>query len=71
LETARSVNIAAIYAEEARLVCFRISITSTTVFAVGIVRSGNGKRLASVVGEGAIAMPLVQLALAELQCVAL
>jgi thioredoxin reductase (NADPH) len=36
------------------------------VFAVGDVRSGNVKRVASAVGEGAIAVHLVHLALAEL-----
>jgi len=35
-------------------------------FAVGDVRSGNGKRVASAVGEGAIAVHLVHRALAEL-----
>jgi len=36
------------------------------VFAVGDVRSGNVKRVASAVGEGAIAVHLVHRALAEL-----
>ena len=36
------------------------------VFAVGDVRSGNVKRVASAVGEGAIAIHLVHRALAEL-----
>ena len=36
------------------------------VFAVGDVRSGNVKRVASAVGEGAIAVYLVHRALAEL-----
>ena len=36
------------------------------VFAVGDVRSGNVKRVASAVGEGAIAVHMVHLALAEL-----
>jgi len=35
------------------------------VFAVGDVRSGNVKRVASAVGEGAISIPLVHRALAE------
>ena len=35
------------------------------VFAVGDVRSGNVKRVASAVGEGAIAIHLVHRALAE------
>ena len=35
------------------------------VFAVGDVRSGNVKRVASAVGEGAIAMHLVHRALAD------
>ena len=35
------------------------------VFAVGDVRSGNVKRVASAVGEGAIAVNLVHRALAE------
>ena len=35
------------------------------VFAVGDVRSGNVKRVASAVGEGAIAVHLVHRALAE------
>jgi thioredoxin reductase (NADPH) len=36
------------------------------VFAVGDVRAGNVKRVASAVGEGAIAIHLVHRALAEL-----
>jgi thioredoxin reductase (NADPH) len=36
------------------------------VFAVGDVRSGNVKRVASAVGEGAIAVHLVHNALAEI-----
>jgi thioredoxin reductase (NADPH) len=36
------------------------------VFAVGDVRSGNVKRVASAVGEGSISIYLVHLALAEL-----
>ena len=36
-----------------------------SVFAVGDVRSGNVKRVASAVGEGAIAVHLVHRALAE------
>ena len=36
------------------------------VFAVGDVRSGNVKRVASAVGEGAIAIHLVHRALAEM-----
>ena len=36
------------------------------VFAVGDVRAGNVKRVASAVGEGAIAVHLVHRALAEL-----
>ena len=36
------------------------------VFAVGDVRSGNVKRVASAVGEGAIAVHLVHRALAEI-----
>jgi thioredoxin reductase (NADPH) len=36
------------------------------VFAVGDVRSGNVKRVASAVGEGAISIHLVHRALAEL-----
>jgi thioredoxin reductase (NADPH) len=36
------------------------------VFAVGDVRSGNVKRVASAVGEGAISVHLVHRALAEL-----
>jgi len=36
------------------------------VFAVGDVRSGNVKRVASAVGEGAIAIHLVHRILAEL-----
>ena len=36
------------------------------VFAVGDVRSGNVKRVASAVGEGAISIALVHRALAEL-----
>jgi len=36
------------------------------VFAVGDVRSGNVKRVASAVGEGAIAIHLVHRALAEI-----
>lgn len=36
------------------------------VFAVGDVRSGNVKRVASAVGEGAISVHLVHQALAEL-----
>jgi thioredoxin reductase (NADPH) len=36
------------------------------VFAVGDVRSGNVKRVASAVGEGSIAISLVHRALAEL-----
>jgi thioredoxin reductase (NADPH) len=36
------------------------------VFAVGDVRSGNVKRVASAVGEGAISVLLVHRALAEL-----
>jgi thioredoxin reductase (NADPH) len=36
------------------------------VFAVGDVRSGNVKRVASAVGEGSIAIHLVHRALAEL-----
>ena len=35
------------------------------VFAVGDVRSGNVKRVAAGVGEGAISIPLVHRALAE------
>jgi thioredoxin reductase (NADPH) len=35
------------------------------VFAVGDVRSGNVKRVAAAVGEGAISIPLVHRALAE------
>jgi thioredoxin reductase (NADPH) len=35
------------------------------VFAVGDVRSGNVKRVASAVGEGAIAISMVHRALAE------
>jgi len=38
----------------------------TGVFAVGDVRSGNLKRVASAVGEGAIAVHHVHRALAEL-----
>ncbi|MGA9958670.1 MAG: NAD(P)/FAD-dependent oxidoreductase, partial [Acidobacteriaceae bacterium] len=36
------------------------------VFAVGDIRSGNVKRVASAVGEGSISIHLVQLALAEM-----
>jgi thioredoxin reductase (NADPH) len=36
------------------------------VFAVGDIRSGNVKRVASAVGEGSIAIHLVHRALAEL-----
>jgi thioredoxin reductase (NADPH) len=36
------------------------------VFAIGDVRSGNVKRVASAVGEGAIAVHLIHRALAEL-----
>jgi thioredoxin reductase (NADPH) len=36
------------------------------VFAVGDIRSGNVKRVASAVGEGSIAIHLVHQALAEL-----
>jgi thioredoxin reductase (NADPH) len=36
------------------------------VFAVGDVRAGSVKRVASAVGEGAISVSLVHLALAEL-----
>ena len=42
-----------------------LETTLPGVFAVGDVRSGNVKRVASAVGEGAIAIHLVHRALAE------
>jgi len=42
-----------------------LETTLPSVFAVGDVRSGNVKRVASAVGEGAIAVHLVHRALAE------
>jgi len=45
---------------------FMLETSLPGVFAVGDVRSGNVKRVASAVGEGAIAIHLVHRALAEI-----
>jgi thioredoxin reductase (NADPH) len=45
---------------------FMLESSLPGVFAVGDVRSGNVKRVASAVGEGAISVSMVHRALAEL-----